>query len=53
MYIICYLTQAVGALLLERGQLNLGTALKFQGSTTELPNNFILVILYLLQNHSG
>lgn len=37
----------MSALLIERDQLNLSTALKFQGSTTDFPNNFILVILYI------
>lgn len=40
--------KAVSALLIERGQLNLSTALKFQGSAIEFPNNLVFVILYVL-----
>lgn len=40
--------KAVSAVLIERGQLNLSTALKFQGSAIEFPNNLVFVILYVL-----
>lgn len=40
--------KAVSAVVIERGQLNLSTALKFQGSAIEFPNNLVFVILYVL-----
>lgn len=40
--------KVVSAVLIERGQLNLSTALKFQGSAIEFPNNLVFVILYVL-----
>lgn len=40
--------KAVSAVLIERAQLNLSTALKFQVSAIEFPNNLVFVILYVL-----
>lgn len=40
--------KAVIGVPIEKGQLNLSTALKFYGSAIEFPNNLVFVILYVL-----
>lgn len=40
--------KAVSVVLIETAQLNLSTALKFQVSAIEFPNNLVFVILYVL-----